>query len=237
MTSEPDLRYMIVDDEPMAHRVIIGYCRALPSMELVNQSYDAFQALEYLRNHQVDLIFLDLNMPDLGGFAFLRTLSNPPEIIVTTAHEEHALEGYELDVRDYLVKPFRMERFLTAVNKVKKPRLASPQPMPAPASAEPRVLVVKGDKKHHRINQSDILFLEACGNYCFVVTATQKIMTHQSLSQMTEALLEPAFMRVHKSYVVAIQKITAVGPSGLEIGDIQIPIGQTYKSQIAQILK
>ena len=226
---------MIVDDEPVAHRIIVNYSRALADLELVNQSYDAFEAMEFLRHNSVDLIFLDLNMPDLTGFEFLRTLAQPPAVIVTTAHTEFALEGYELNVRDYLVKPFRLERFLAAVNKIQKVSVSQPDAQIAQVS--PPVLVVKGDKKHHRVNRDDILFVEACGNYCYVVTETDKIMTHQTLSGLEKALDAPNFIRVHKSYVIAADKVSAIGSNTVEIGQNQIPIGQTYKQQLQRLLQ
>lgn len=227
------MRYMIIDDEPVAHRIIQGYCRALPGMELVNQSYDAFQAMAFLRENQVDLMFLDLNMPTLQGFEFLRTLTNRPEVIVTTAYAEFALEGFELNVVDYLVKPFRLERFLAAVNKVV---LKKGAPEPQIQQDKPKALFIKGDKKHHRVDPDTILFVEACGNYCYVVTETQRIMTHQTLAHFQNTLDASDFKRVHKSYVIATNQITAISPGSIDIGEHNIPIGQTYKSVVQGLM-
>lgn len=232
------IRYMIVDDEPMAHRIILNYCKALPDLELVKQSYDAFEAMEFLRHNDLDLMFLDLNMPDLNGFELLRTLKDPPEVIVTTAHEEFALEGYELNVRDYLVKPFRLERFLAAVNKIEvKGNTEAVVARVSNPGSSTEVLVVKGDKKHHRVVMDEVLYVEACGNYCYLVTERERIMTHQTLSGLEKQLDQSMFMRVHKSFVIGTRKVTAISASSIEIGEHDIPIGQTYKQQVQRLVK
>jgi two-component SAPR family response regulator len=143
------IRYMIVDDEPIAHRIIEDYCTEIANLELMNNSYNALTALEYLHSNPVDLIFLDINMPKLNGFEFLRTLKQPPAVIVTSAHQEYAIIGYELNVCDYLLKPFSLTRFITAINKVTAASAAAPsQSVLASKSAnlEPQAIFVKGDK-------------------------------------------------------------------------------------------
>lgn len=161
------IRCIIVDDEPLAHDLVSTFCKRLPHLEVVAQCYDALEALEWLNSNKVDLIFLDLNMPKLKGFEFLRTLQNPPKVIVTTAYKEHALEGYELAIEDYLVKPFGFERFLKAVNKaIRSTSFEAPK---AEISEEEQKSVsrffVKGEKEYHQVNPEEILFVEARGNY------------------------------------------------------------------------
>lgn len=238
--------YMIVDDEPIAHRIIEDYANALPHLTLVNHSYNALEAMAFISANSVDLIFLDINMPKLKGFDLLRALNNPPKVIVTTAYEEYAIEGYELNVCDYLLKPFSFERFIKAVNKAVNKPANSPEtfevakveavtaaPSPVPRSQK---IFIKGDKKHHQIALADILFIEACGNYCVVKLKDGKLITHQKISGFEQDLPSGQFMRVHKSYLVAVDKIDALTASSITIQANQIPIGQTYKALVAALL-
>ena len=230
--------YMIIDDEPIAHRIIEGYCESLPHLKLVKDCYDALQAIEFLNSNQVDLIFLDLNMPKLKGFEFLRTLKNPPKVIVTTAYKEFALEGYELDVSDYLLKPFSFERFLKAVNKATESLEKPPTqaPVAASASTEQSSIFLKGDKKHHQVFIDDLFYVEALGNYCKVHTSQGIIITHEKISSLEEKLEAYQFIRVHKSYLVARKKIREVEGNQLMVGESKIPVGQTYRSALKKML-
>jgi DNA-binding LytR/AlgR family response regulator len=180
-------------------------------------------------------MFLDINMPKLTGFEFLKTLNNPPKVIVTSAYQEFAIEGYELNVCDYLLKPFSFERFLKAVNKA----TAQPKTLEVTASVEAKVpqrIYIKGDKKHHQVSLSDIHLIEACGNYCLVYLYDQKIITHQKISAFEKDLPIEAFMRVHKSFIVALDKISSITATNINIGATQVPIGQTYKNQVLKLL-
>ena len=242
----PKIRYMIIDDEPIAHRIIEDYCAAVPHLALVNHSYNAFEAMEYLANHQVELMFLDINMPKLKGFDFLKTLNSRPQVIVTTAYQEFAIEGYELNVCDYLLKPFSFERFLRAVNKAttqSAPTLPSQVKDNAADIKAARQeyanqrIFIKGDKKHHQINLGDIHFIEACGNYCLVYLKGSKIMTHQKISAFEQSLPTDFFMRVHKSYLIAVDKIDSITATSITIDKSEIPIGQTYKSQVVKLIE
>jgi DNA-binding LytR/AlgR family response regulator len=234
--------YMIVDDEPIAHRIIEDYAKTLPHLTLVNHSYNALEAMAFISANSVDLIFLDINMPKLKGFDLLRALNNPPKVIVTTAYEEYAIEGYELNVCDYLLKPFSFERFIKAVNKavssVETIEVAKIEAVTAASAPTPQnqKIFIKGDKKHHQIALADILFIEACGNYCVVKLKDGKLITHQKISQFEQDLPSGQFMRVHKSYLVAVYKIDALTASSITIQANQIPIGQTYKAAVGGLL-
>ena len=231
------IKYLIVDDEPLAHNLIRKFAQELPHLELVQQCYNALEALAYLRQHQVDLIFLDLHMPRLSGFDFLRTLAHPPKVIVTTAHKEFALEGYELNVADYLLKPFSFERFLKAINNA-FPAQAAP-PLPAATVAEPSTvqrLFVKGDKAYHHLHLADILLLEAYGSYTKVYLPTGMLLTHAPLSFYLQQLPEVTFMRVHKSFIVATPKIDQIAGNRIYLGKHEVPIGQTFKQQVMGLL-
>ncbi|MEL6556598.1 MAG: LytTR family DNA-binding domain-containing protein [Bacteroidota bacterium] len=229
-------RYLIIDDEFIAHEIIKGYCDMMPNMQLMKSCHDALEALEYLNNHTVDLIFLDLNMPKLTGFEMLRTLKNPPKVIVTTAYREHALEGYELDIVDYLLKPFSFARFLQAVNKaLNKPA----EQISTVASQEVRGqnIFLRSDKKHIQVNTDDILFLEAAGNYLKVLTKEKTITIREKISDLMQKLPEGEFIQVHKSFVVAKNHIESIEGNRIIIREHTVPIGNTYKLNVSQILK
>jgi two-component system, LytTR family, response regulator LytT len=242
--SSQSIRYMIVDDEPIAHRIIEEYCQALPRLQLSQNCYNALEALDFLHTNSVDLIFLDINMPKLKGFDFLRTLQNPPKVIVTSAYQEFALEGYELNVCDYLLKPFSMPRFLAAVNKallkadnVEKDVGESAVNQEKNVSKESSdSIYIKGDRTHFQICIAEISHIEACGNYCLVFYSGKKIMTLQKISQFEKELPEHLFIRVHKSHLVAKKHITSIASSELHVLSCKIPIGHTYKENVQQLI-
>lgn len=225
------IRYMIVDDEPIAHRIIEDYAGTMTNFELVNNSYNALAALNYLQNNQVDLIFLDINMPKLNGFEFLRTLTQPPSVIITSAHQEYALTGYEFNVCDYLLKPFALTRFMMAVNKVTAPIAVNSQQIQNEKiiQLKPEAIFVKGDKKQHQIFLKDIHYIEALGNYCIVYFDHDKLIAQQSISGFETLLCNEQFIRSHKSFIVAKAKVRAIDSNHLLLEKRSIPIGQTYK--------
>ena len=230
------MKYLIIDDEPIAHRIIEGYCAELPHLEKIGNAYNAFEASVIIAEKAVDLIFLDLNMPKLTGFEWLKTLSQPPSIIVTTAYKEYALEGYELNIVDYLLKPFSFPRFLKAINKVNPPeKLTSPEVSSLPNEPNSRFFL-KGDKKHHQIDTQDILFVEAYGNYCKIYLAEEMILSHEKISNLETLLSKESFLRVHKSFIVSIDKIKLIQGNQIFLQGHKIPIGQTYRSKINQLL-
>lgn len=230
------MNYLIVDDEPIAHRIIEGYCKELPHLNKVGNAYNALEASVFIKKQNIDLIFLDINMPKISGFEWLKTLQNSPKIIVTTAYKEHALEGYELDVVDYLLKPFSLARFLKALNKLdaKNQEIHTPK---ANLHIEDNLLFLKGDKKHHQVSTDTILYVEASGNYCKVYLKEKMIVTHEKISVLEDLLSNAKFMRVHKSFIVAKDKIEVVQGNQICIHDNKIPIGQTYKSKINELLR
>ena len=228
--------YLIIDDEPIAHDVIKNYCDLVTNMQLMKHCYDALEALDYLRNNPVDLIFLDLNMPKLKGFDFLRTLPNPPKVIVTTAYKEHALEGYELNITDYLLKPFSFERFLKAINKTINSNDSSPQ-NESPKVAKEEHLFFYSDKKHIQVKINEILYIEAAGNYCKVVMNTNQILIREKISDVLEILASKTFIQVHKSFIVAKDKIDTIEGNRILIKDYKIPIGKFYKANVLDLLK
>ncbi|MEL7162110.1 MAG: LytTR family DNA-binding domain-containing protein [Bacteroidota bacterium] len=231
------IRYLIVDDESIAHDIIKGYCKLLPHLSFQKDCYDAIEALAYLRENPVDLIFLDLNMPKLKGFDFLRTLRNPPKVIVTTAYQEHALEGYELNVADYLLKPFSFERFLQAVNKATTVSPPPVLPSTAPAAAPQKRIFLRQNKQHRQVKVADILYLEAAGNYVKVITQGATITTREKISDLLVTLADAGFLRVHKSFAVAVNRIDSIEGNRIHVGGHLIPIGKQYKLNVDRLLE
>ncbi len=232
------IKYIIVDDEHIAHDIIKGYCDLLPNMQFMAKCYDAIEALEYLSKNTVDLLFLDLNMPKLKGFDFLKTLSSPPKIIVTTAYSEFALESYELNVVDYLLKPFSFERFLKAVNKVNKPTVASAKQASAVENeTTPNQLFLRQNKSYIQVNLYSILYLEASGNYTKVVTVDETISIREKISEMIESLPKDEFLQVHKSFAVATRHIKSIEGNRIFIGEAIIPIGKLYKMNVNNLVR
>ena len=230
------IKYIIVDDEPLAHDVIESFCELLPHLSLEKHCYNAMEAMQYLNNNTVDFIFLDINMPKLTGFDFLRTLTNPPKIIVTTAYKEFALEGFELNVSDYILKPFSFDRLVKAVNKAisEVPKKTSTTNTSVLAPVKSR-LFLKGDKKYHQIHLDDILYIEAYGNYSKVYMKEEMIVSHEKISSFETLIPQENFLRVHKSFIVAVDKIKLIEGNRISIDDHKIPIGQTYKNNVSKL--
>ena len=227
--------YLIIDDEPIAHRIIDNYCALLPHLEKHGSCYNALEAIQFLNESKVDLIFLDINMPKLSGFDFLRTLPDPPSIIVTTAYKEFALEGYELNVSDYLLKPFSFERFLKAINKTinKSDRVEASTASEKEEKAERFFL--KSDKKQYQLHFDDLLFVEAFGHYTKVHLKEEMILSHQKISELERRLPASNFMRVHKSFIIAKNKIKHIEGNRVSIDNHSIPIGQTYRRKVNEL--
>lgn len=232
------IKYLIIDDEHIAHDIIKGYCDMLPNLEFGAHCYDAIEAIDYLQKEQVDLIFLDLNMPKLKGFEFLKTLTSPPQVIVTTAYSEFAIEGYELNVIDYLLKPFSFERFLSAVNKVtasktntiKKERKVNIAP-------EEQSIFLKQNNSHIQVDLDAILFIEASGNYTKVVTTKETISIREKISDMIQLLSNNDFIQVHKSFAVSKKHIKSIEGNRIYIEDYTVPIGKLFKTNVNQFFK
>lgn len=230
------MKYLIIDDEHIAHKIIMEYCEMLPHMQLQKNCYSALEALEFLNMHQVDLIFLDLNMPKLKGFDFLKTLTNPPKVIVTTAYSEFAIDGYELNIVDYLLKPFRFERFLKAVNKVVDSNTKVKKSIPEASETPSKRIFLRQNKSHIQLEIDAILYIEASGNYTKIITKTETITIRDKISDILESLPTNNFIQVHKSFAVAMQYINKIDGNRIHIQDHIIPIGKLYKANLLKIL-
>ncbi|MEM7185222.1 MAG: LytTR family DNA-binding domain-containing protein [Bacteroidota bacterium] len=232
------IRYIIIDDETIAHEIIKGYCDRLPNMKFMGSCFDALEALELLQNGDIDLIFLDLNMPKIKGFDFLKTLNTPPQVIVTTAYQEFALEGFELNVVDYLLKPFGFDRFLKAVNKLAQPVSGSTISAlkSEPTNVSPSIFI-KSENKQVQLFIDQILYLEAAGNYTKIITPKATHLTRDKISSLTQRLPEEQFLQVHKSYVVAKQHITSIEGNRVLMNKHSIPVGKVYKHNISRLFE
>lgn len=229
------IRYLIIDDEHINHDIIKGYCDLLPNMQLMKNCYDALEAFEYLNKNDVALIFLDLNMPVLKGFEFLKTLQNPPKVIVTTAYNEFALEGYEYNISDYLLKPFSFERFLKAINKTFNS--FNQKVVLSETNSVSNRIFVHSNKKHIQLEVGNIFYVEATGNYTKIVTTTEAITIREKFSSILELLPKNEFVQVHKSFAVAPKHIKSIEGNTIFITNYEIPIGKIYKFNILRLLK
>lgn len=228
--------YLIVDDEYIAHEIIQGYCDKLPNFKLAKKCYDAIEALTYLQSNHVDLMFLDLNMPKLKGFEFLKSLQNPPKVIVTTAYKEFALDGFELNVIDYLLKPFSFERFIKAINKIEVAK-TSLNKVPNLSSISEESIFVKSNKKLIQVRLNDILFIEAVGNYCKIVMIDKTIQVREKISDFSNKIPQDNFLQVHKSFIVSKNHIELIEGNRILLKGFTIPIGKVYKTNLSNLFK
>ncbi len=222
---------IIVDDEPLAREVLERYIQDCPLIELKASCSSAFEAMDVLDRMPVGMVFLDINMPGLSGLSMIRSLDRPPEIVFTTAYPEFAVEGFELDAADYLVKPFSFERFLKAVNKAVK-RIETRKPAEQGAGDPKKFLMVRADGKIYPVEHASICFLEAMGDYVRIHTDSDRITTYETLKNMEKTLPEEQFIRVHRSYLVAIGKISFLEGNRLRVKDSDIPVGQSYRDRL-----
>ena len=228
------LQCLIIDDEPLAQNIIENYLKNVPHIELVAKCENALSALTWINKRKIDLIFLDISMPFISGIDFIKTLQNPPAVILTTAHKEFAVESYELNVLDYLLKPISFDRFLKAINKLENETSKGIKPVIDDSESE-TFIYVKSEKKNVKILLKEILFIESLKDYIKIQTITKSIITQVPISAIEQRLPE-SFLRIHRSYIVAKDKITAFTQHDFEIGKYQIPIGRNYKAVVSKIL-
>jgi DNA-binding LytR/AlgR family response regulator len=231
------IKCLIIDDEPIARDVIRSHLEKLGDFEIVQEHENALEALSFLKQNRIDLIFLDISMPRLSGLDFLRSLRSPPKTIITTAFREYALEGFDLHVVDYLLKPISFKRFLQAIDHYYD-SLSSPFSLNESASPLTRdaFLYLRDNRKTHKVYLSEISLIESMGEYIKVHTAKKQVMTRCSLSAIERVLPGDLFVRTHNSFVVPVDRITAFTASTIEIGNMEVPISRKYKSQVMKSL-
>lgn len=222
---------IIIDDELGAHRVLQNYISKLNEWACVKQFFNALEAYQFLKEVPVDLIFLDINLPELDGLAFIKMLNQSPQIIITSAYSEYAVDGFDLDVSDYLLKPIRFERFLKATEKAKEALLLKAQ-----RETKVTYIDVKADGQLHRVLLSDVQYMQSIGNYIKIFLTTKNLITHFTTSEMEERLKGTSLIRVHKSFIVNTSYIKDMDEATIEIHKTLIPIGKTYKRYLDSML-
>lgn len=234
------IKAIIVDDEPLALEIMETYIQQIPDIQLVKKCENAFEANEVLKTQQIDLMFLDIQMPQLSGIDFLKTLSNPPSVIFTTAYPDYAVEGFDLNAVDYLLKPISLERFLKAVNKVSEKLSAKRADHENVQSEAEDFFFVKADKKLVKINFDDILYIEGLKDYVIIRQESGRVITLQTMKSLEDRLPVSKFKRVHRSYIVNIKRITAILGNMVELMEAgkvkQLPIGKNYRDELLEII-
>lgn len=223
------MRCIIVEDEPLARKGMAEYIADIPYLNLTGSFSGAQSAMDFLQTNPVDLMLLDIRMPKISGIDFLKSLTSPPMVIFTTAFPDYALESYELNVMDYLVKPISFDRLKRATQKAHE--FFS---LRQSSSAEQGYFFIRCDYKLERVNYADIQWIEAMQNYCILHVGGRKMISHITLTQLVEKLPAEKFMRVHKSFIVSLEKVTAVEGPHLLIGQQRIPISRTLKNEVTQ---
>lgn len=231
------IRCLVIDDEPPARDIIGRYIEQVPMLELVGECSSAVQALTVLQQNKVDLLFLDIRMPQLNGNDFLKIIKNPPKVIFTTAYPDYAIEGYELDVVDYLLKPVHFDRFLKAVNKTFD-FTQPPENVPAPEQQHVAETFVyfRADRKMMKVMLNDILYIESMKDYVKIFTTGGQIISKQSISSVEEMLPENQFIRTHRSFIISLSKIKSFTNELIEIEKAEIPIGKLYRNTVIKLL-
>ncbi|UOE48652.1 LytTR family DNA-binding domain-containing protein [Mucilaginibacter sp. SMC90] len=240
------IRCLVVDDEPLALHILEDYISKMPFLQLVKATTNPIEALTMVQAAEVDLVFLDVQMPELTGIQFLKIANGKAKVILTTAYPQYALEGYELDVVDYLLKPIAFDRFFKSVQKAQgiiQPVVAKPQQVVVQAEPVQQddfstdFIFVKTEHKIQKVYLHDIMFIEGLKDYISIFTSAERIITLQGMKKMEDALPEKHFVRVHKSYIVALNKIDSIERSRIQIGDKIIPVGDTYRDEFFRMIE
>lgn len=224
----PNHTCYILDDEPLAIRVIKQHLTKFPQFEVVGTATDPVQALGQIKQLQPHLLFIDIQMPELTGLEFIATIQNPPALVITTAYREYAVQAFDLNVLDYLVKPISFKRFVKTIDKFLEQRLSTTAP--SMKEAENSFIFVKSERKMVKVNLEEIRYVEGVKDYVKIVLPNAWVLTKVSIGNFMELLPPDRFMRVHKSYIVPLPMISAYSAQGIEVGDLEIPVGRAYKA-------
>ena len=237
MYDSKPIQCLLVDDEPPAREILRRYIGDIATMELAAECSNALQAFTVLQKEPIDLMFLDVRMPRMNGNDFLKSLRHPPKVILTTAYPEYAVEGYELDVVDYLLKPVPFDRFLKAVNKAFPTGGVPEEKMDVTEKKKQAFVYFRIDRKMKKVMLDDILYIESMKDYIKLFTSEGTLITKQSISSVEEMLPEKEFARVHRSYIISLNNIKSFTAEVIEIGNTNIPIGKLYRSDAMRILQ
>ena len=235
------IRCLVIDDERLARDYIKNYISKIPQLELIGDFNSPLKATELIKKGEVDLLFLDIQMPDITGIDFIKSLAQKPEVIFTTAYQEYALEGFNLSAVDYLLKPFSFERFFQAVDKVidklenKAQKDSRQEAIPYPTTFADKYLTIRADRKYYKINFKDIQYIEGQKAYVTFHTHAKNITALVSLKELEESLPQDQFIRIHKSYIVAISEIESLEGNMIELGEEKLPVGKSYKDAVLAV--
>lgn len=235
------MKTIIVDDEPLALDILEEFIKKVPELKLIKKCNNAIEAGEVLRKQEIDLVFLDIQMPQLTGIEFVKSLTKPPKIIFTTAYSQYALEGFELNAVDYLLKPISFDRFMKAVNKALPLAANSSHHEHEELETGPDFIFVKADKKLVRLKYNEIQYVEGLKDYVIIKTETGRIITLQTMKSLEEKLPSPTFMRIHRSYIVNLEKINAVVGNMVEVMEKgqpkSLPVGKNYRDELERVVE
>ncbi len=220
------LKCVVVDDEPMAREILSSYIEKTPNLQLVKSCKDASEALMFMQENSVDVFFLDINMPEITGVSLAKIIKNKAKIIFTTAYRDYAIEGFNLNVIDYLLKPFSFERFMEAVAKVSIKEITSSKDF----------IFVRADRKMVKVDFTSILYIESLSDYVKIYTKEQTIVTRENISTLSNTLPKNLFLRIHRSFIISIQQITSYTNEFIELNDKALPISRSYKESVLQKL-
>jgi DNA-binding LytR/AlgR family response regulator len=227
---------LLVDDEPLAIDVLKQHISVVEQLEVVGACNNAFKAMEFLQEQPVDLMFLDIHMPRLSGISFVRTLQHPPKVIFTTAYKDYALDAFELDAVDYLLKPISLERFLRAVNKLTQVAVKDPAAAPKTKEGQEGFIYFRADRKMVKLFYHEILYIESIKDYIKIIReGNPPLLVKQSITATEEMLPSNLFLRIHRSFIVAVQKISAFTNNDVEIDKMEIPIGRMFRDQLNRL--
>jgi len=239
MSTKSIMKCIIVEDEPLAKELLARYVNNVSSLQLAGEFSTALDGLTFLQQNEVDVIFLDIQMPQLSGIEFAKALRNPPYIIFTTAFSEYAVQGFDLDAIDYLLKPIQFERFLKAVNKLFQQsgmKLQQQGSVENVSEKNQSYLYFRVDRKMVKVMLDEILYVEGMGNYVKIVTTTDSIITKNTITAMEAMLARNTFLRIHKSFIVSMKKIKSFDGELIQIGSSELPIGKLYKNSVLNTL-
>jgi two-component system, LytTR family, response regulator len=229
------IRCLLVDDEPLALSLLQKHLGQLDFMEVSATCPNVIKALEVLKSQEIDLLFLDIRMPQVTGIDFLKTLRNPPKTIITTAYREYALDGYDLDIVDYLLKPITFDRFFKAVERFLRNSETNPTPVSV-TNNEARYIYLKSGYKHLKINLDEILYIESVKDYIKIHTLQKEIVSKYKISDLEKELDDKGFLRIHRSFIINLKNITAFTACDIEIDKLELPIGDSYKEYVGKKL-
>jgi len=224
------IKCIVIEDEPAAREILQRNISQCPDLEWCGSFEDPFSAQTFLDKNTVDLMFLDINLPGMSGISFLRTLINPPLVIITTAYPQYAVDGFDLEVVDFLLKPFSFERFYKSVNKAKQ------QLIPKSGKELSRKITVKADKRIYQIDLDELLYVEACGDYTTVCSTDKKLITHETLKSWEEKLKGYSFQKIHRSIIINLQKIDHIEGNMAIIGKHKLVVSEAYREQLIDLL-